>query len=364
MYKIIKKDINDFFIKYYNDYYKDNNLIYDNMQVFREIIILIYKKLGNYIANNNEQINWDRIEKSTFIEYIPLIEKFYKKLNIDTDINKLIENGTINLYPKSTEELEETKKQGKSLNGTNKYQKGHKVVDVYNNGLITDSITLVHEISHYRNQPDIKRNQVNNLFTEALAFAEEFIYLDYLKSMGYEYETNIIKNKVTETFFFIAADTYPLVKLHLLFRKLGEISEENYIYLFKYNDYKDIVGVLKDIINEQNNNITNFDKDILNNKEIMDKLNDNFISDIMYILAAPLSIYMYEEFKKDNNFINNIKLLNDTLMNINTNNKTVVECLNIIGLSNYNEESLNKISESFKNYINELEEAKKPTRVK
>ena len=96
----------------------------------------------------------------------------------------------------------------------------------------------------------------------------------------------------------------------------------------------------------------------------MDKLNDNFISDIMYILAAPLSIYMYEEFKKDNNFINNIKLLNDTLMNNNTNDKTVVECLNIIGLSNYNEESLNKISESFKNYINELEEAKKPTRVK
>lgn len=33
MSKITEKDINNFFIKYYSNYYKDNNLIYDNIKV-------------------------------------------------------------------------------------------------------------------------------------------------------------------------------------------------------------------------------------------------------------------------------------------------------------------------------------------
>lgn len=350
MYEITEQDINNFFIKYYNDYYKENNLIYDNIGIFREIIILIYKQLGSYVTNNNEEFDWDKIEKSSFIEYIPLVEEFYKQLDINLNINQLL-NNTIKIKSRSPEELTNTK--CKLLNGTNKYENGHKIIEIYDNNLITDSITLVHELSHYRNQQDIKRNQANNLLTESLAFAEEFIYLDYLKSLGYEYETNIIKNKVTETFFFTAADAYPLVKLHLLFSQSGEISEENYVQLFKYNDYKDIIGVLKEIISEQNNNITDFDKEILQDEEIMDTLSDNFISDLYYILAAPLSIYMYEEYKKDNRFIEKTKELNDNL-----NTKDVIGCLNIIGITGYNEESLNKVSEAFKSYISELEKDK------
>ena len=150
----------------------------------------------------------------------------------------------------------------------------------------------------------------------------------------------------------------------MLYNEIGKISKEDYELLFKMNDYDNIINTFKEIIKDTKTNITNFDKDILNNKEIMDKLNDNFISDIMYILAAPLSIYMYEEFKKDNNFINNIKLLNDTLMNNNTNDKTVVECLNIIGLSNYKDESLNKIKEAYKSYIKKLEDTEKEIKTK
>ena len=150
----------------------------------------------------------------------------------------------------------------------------------------------------------------------------------------------------------------------MLYNEIGKISKEDYELLFKMNDYDNIINTFKEIIKDTKTNINNFDKDILNNKEIMDKLNDNFISDIMYIVAAPLSIYMYEEFKKDNNFINNIKLLNDTLMNNNTNDKTVVECLNIIGLSNYKDESLNKIKEAYKSYIKKLEDTEKEIKTK
>ena len=362
MSKITEKDINNFFIKYYSSYYKEDNLIYDNIKVLKEIMLFTYQHLGNYIENNKEETDWNKIKKSTFIEYAPIIDKFYKELNININLNELIENGTIDLYTRSLEELIEVK--GKCLNGFNDYEGKYKTVYIYNNGLITDSITLVHELSHYRNQPDIKRNQVNNLFTEALAFTEELIYLDYIDNLGYTYESNIFKHRIIETFYYIIVDTYPLVKLHLLYNEIGKISKEDYELLFKMNDYDNIINTFKEIIKDTKTNINNFDKDILNNKEIMDKLNDNFISDIMYILAAPLSIYMYEEYKKDNNFINNIKLLNDTLMNNNTNDKTVVECLNIIGLSNYKDESLNKIKEAYKSYIKKLENTEKEIKTK
>lgn len=362
MSKITEKDINHFFIKYYSSYYKEDNLIYDNMKIFREIILLLYKQLGSYIINNTRQINWNKIKKSTFIEYAPIIDNFYKELNININLNELIENGTIDLYSRAIEELIEAK--GKCLNGVNEYEDDHKAIYIYNNGLITDSITLVHEISHYRNQPDIKRNQINNLFTEALAFTEELIYLDYISELGYTYESNIFKHRIIETFYYIIVDTYPLVKLHLLYNEIGNISEENYEMLFKFNDYDQIINTFKEIIKDTKTNINNFDKDIIEDKEIMHKLRTDFINDLLYTVAAPLSIYMYEEYKKDNNFINNIKQLNDIIMNNDKNNKTVVECLNIIGLSNYNDESLNKVSKSFKSYIDDLEEAKKPTREK
>lgn len=362
MSKITEKDINNFFIKYYSSYYKEDNLIYDNMKIFREIILLVYKQLGSYIINNTQQINWNKIKKSTFIEYAPIIDNFYKELNININLNELIENGTIDLYPRTIEELIEVK--GKCLNGVNDYEDNHKTIYVYNNGLITDSITLVHELSHYRNQPDIKRNQINNLFTEALAFTEELIYLDYIGELGYTYESNIFKHRIIETFYYIIVDTYPLVKLHLLYNEIGNISKENYEILFKFNDYDQIINTFKEIIKDTKTNINNFDKDIIEDKEIMNKLRTDFINDLLYTVAAPLSIYMYEEYKKDNNFINNIKQLNDIIMNNDKNNKTVVECLNAIGLSNYNDESLNKIKEAYKSYIEKLEDTEKEIKTK
>ena len=115
MSKITEKDINNFFIKYYSSYYKDNNLIYDNIKVLKEIMLFTYQHLRNYIENNKEETDWNKIKKSTFIEYAPIIDKFYKELNININLNELIENGTIDLYTRSLEELIEVK--GKCLNG-------------------------------------------------------------------------------------------------------------------------------------------------------------------------------------------------------------------------------------------------------
>ena len=55
MSKITEKDINNFFIKYYSSYYKEDNLIYDNIKVLKEIMLFTYQHLGNYIENNKEE---------------------------------------------------------------------------------------------------------------------------------------------------------------------------------------------------------------------------------------------------------------------------------------------------------------------
>ena len=59
----------------------------ENIKVLKEIMLFTYQHLGNYIENNKEETDWNKIKKSTFIEYAPIIDKFYKELNININLN-------------------------------------------------------------------------------------------------------------------------------------------------------------------------------------------------------------------------------------------------------------------------------------
>lgn len=265
-----------------------------------------------------------------FLDKIEIISKFYKDSNINIDINEIVNSGILDIKIP----IIENEKNDYFCFGKNYYLQNFKSITVYNNGLLTDSIIWVHEISHYRNQPDIKRTQENNLLTESLAFTEELIYIDYLKTFGFEYEANGFQYLLFENFHHNLSKAYKLLKIYVLYNQTGKVSEENYKFLYK-NSY------------EYDYFIRKFNKMIKNNQNAI------FVS-VWYLLASMLSIYMYISYKNNKEFIEKIKLLNDTL-----NELSFEKCLNMIDLNAYdgnyfNEENIHKITFAFEQYKDEL----------
>jgi hypothetical protein len=68
--------------------------------------------------------------------------------------------------------------------------------------------------------------------------------------------------------------------------------------------------------------------------------NKNFLTKKLWdLIGYYLAIYCFIEYKKDNSFINNLSLLNDSI-----NDKSLEECLNIINLKSIDEVGIKAIN--------------------
>ncbi len=323
-------NINTFIDSFLSFHHERNNLLCENINVLYDLSIFVNRLA--YFKEQVEQIDWHKVKKSFFLQNLELIDNFYQSIGISFKTNDIIKDGTINII---TNDFEETLKNesSKLLEGHNNYRGKHKSIDIYNNGLITDSIVWIHEISHYRNQTENERSQVNHLLTESLAHTTELIYLDYLEKLGYTYESYHIRNILLNTFNFISYRTYTLTKMYLLYQELGDTSKESYKYYYK--DDKDYEKIRNRFINT------------------IEEDQDAIFKSSWYTLSGTLSIYMYERYKIDNNFLMSIEKLNNALLT----DRSMHECLNIIGITGYNEESLNKIEETYNTFKKSLQDS-------
>lgn len=173
---------------------------------------------------------------------------------------------------------------------------------------------------HYKNQPPEKRDEVNDILTELVAFTEELIYTDYLKQIGYEKEAAMFNIEEYKNLHNYINCSHYVIKITLLYYLLGKVSKESYFLLYK-ND-KDYDKALK-IFDEEKNK------------------NQNIIFLSLYYSVGIISFYNYIEYKKDPNFLEKIKKLNKEIMT----DISLEEALKIINIS-LNEESLNRILEN------------------
>lgn len=321
-------NINLFIDSFLNCHHEINNLLFENTSIFHDLAKFVNEQ--TQIKKQIEPINWYKVSKTSLLQNLKLIDNFYHSIGVDFKTDNVIKDGTFNIL---TNNLDETinNESYKLLEGYNNYKRGHKSIDIYNNGLITDSIVWVHEISHYRNQPDEERNQVNDLLTESLAYTEELIYLDYLEKMGYTYEAYHIKYILLNTFHYVSYEAYMLTKMYLLYQELGDTSKESYKYYYGYDeDYDEIKTEFINAIKENQDAIFNA---------------------IWNTVSGALSVYMYQEYQNDNKFMNNIEELNNCLLH----NENIKNCLKTIRLKGYNSESLKKIKEAYDKFKKDLE---------
>ena len=264
-----------------------NKLMYDKLIIYKEISNSNLYNLQKYNYVNNESIT---LTPATLEEKEKIIDSFFKSININFKLKELLENKTF--------EIKEDKNKIK-FSGTNYYgNNDDRKIEVYDNNLLLDSVVWIHEIMHYLNQPLYKRGMINDIFTEAISFAYEFIVTDYLGKIGYENDSRYFNNLILNTFNNFSYDSLCICEILMLYKDKKDISKELYKEYCVYDDYEKKIEKFIEIAK---------------NKEIY------FINILHYALAVPLSIYMFEEYKKDNSFIEKIKELND-----NINNKTVV----------------------------------------
>jgi hypothetical protein len=292
----------------------ENTFVFNELIVLYNLCIITFDALNDVDKSIFNDFNINKFAKTSFLDNQALIKNFYQENHIKFDLDKLMRNGTIDYIYNEDNTFY-------SFNGTDGYNNGIKYVNVYNNGLITDAVTLVHEVSHYRNQTDYARNQINNVLTESVAYAEELIFIDYLKNNGYKDEMNFCTANLLINAKLCAIDSMILFKMVNLYKIFGNLSLANYqLYYHDSTDYLNDLNKLKSLITTKNYNI---------------------YRNAGYAIGYPLGFYMYMEYKKNNQFLNKIESLHTKISNDN-----ILNILRSINLTNLGANDLNKIKDA------------------
>lgn len=338
----VEVSTNTFLKSFFDIEYNKNKLLFSNLGNIYSLI--------TFLSNNVENLDMKTPDLSCgarkdLMEKLKLIEGFYKSMKIDFNIDNIFKNGTSNIISTNNPDeatfseiysgnnnyiiTEESYTDSKTNQKIITYKEYHKTINVYNNDLVTDSIIWVHEISHYRNQPSIKRGEVNDILTELVAFTEELIYIDYLKRVGYEEEANMFAVAAYNNFYYFLTRSYYIIRIVLLYYSLGEISKESYKILYgKDKDYKKSLNI--------------FFKEI--------QVNRKSIFTLLYYSVGAISMYNYTEYKKDPTFFAKVQELNNALL---TNSASLENSLKIINIS-LNEESLQRILDNINIFKEEI----------
>lgn len=337
--KIIEKSANSFLKSFFELTYNDNKILFDNIQNIYILISFLYNNM-QYLDVETQDFRYGKRIK--FKEATKLIEEFYKSINIHFEFDKIIKDKTFNII--KTNAPEEATFHELTY-GNNKYiladDRSTKIakrkINVYNNGLLTDSIIWVHEISHYKNQPPEKRGEVNDILTELIAFTEELIYTDYLKQIGYEEEATMFNIEEYKNLTYFIIKSYFVIRIALLYFMTKKVSKENYLLLYK--DDKDYDKVLE-IFDEEKNK------------------NQNIIFLLLHYSVGVISFYNYIEYKKDPKFLEKLKKLNKKIMT----DISLEEALKIINIK-LDEESLNRILENINIFRDSLQKENKKKKI-
>lgn len=321
--------LEDFLYSFVSDTYYLNNIIFTNITDYLALITFLEEHI--LLSNKDEanNINYTLFTKSTKEENVNIVNKFYRNLNINFDINKEVEKENISYHTHDITKFSKDKdiELEKLIFGSciPKANNGSPKILITNNGLLSDSVTLVHELSHYRNYP---WTLVGDNLTEVLSFAEETIYLDYLLRLGYKYEFYKINTINYDSFYDNIKKLIPTYRILTLYLKYENLSPQIYQNNFPKTSYKkDIEAIYNNIFN----------------------IFQTFTNSTYHMLDYLLGVHLYLEYKQNKDYLNLIEQ-----MHTNINKYSYEECLNILNLYPLKDkitiltDDINKINTSIK----------------
>ncbi len=303
-------------------FFSFNSFILDEIENLWNLSNYIYDKYIDVIKRIEFQPH--NFSYVSLEENISLAQQFLDKHNINVSIKELIANGNI-IFKKIDD------KTTKGKDGTSYYDEDNKrIIEIYLNNNVIDSCILIHEIMHFLNQPESKRDFVSDLLTESLSYGMEFIYIEELKQIKYSDDLNIFMKFGVPTILKCMDKVYYCYKLILLYKKKKDISLETYNKVFKDNNYEKTIDRFEEYVKEHN----------------------LIVRDTWNVLGFPIAIYILERYKKDKSIIKKLMKYNEAI-----NEKSYQECLSIIGLNIANE-FINKIKSSTSSFLASLSSQK------
>ena len=164
-------------------------------------------------------------------------------------------------------------------------------------GEIIDCIVFLHEITHLRNEPldsKIHRTEINDFITESIAYAEEFIFLDFLKAKGYEDDYNNYLCDIFYNCLVLSDRVYYVNKILYVYKEKGNISKDSYTSIFKnHKNYEQAIKELYKLIISKN----------------------SYIELIWTFLGYISGLYLYIMYLEDHNYFKIVEELNEAITN-------------------------------------------------
>lgn len=137
-------------------------------------------------------------------------------------------------------------------------------------------------------------------------------------------------------FYVNTFDTMNIYKMMILYKELGSLSKDSYKLFYK--ETKNYENLIK-YISQYN------EKDY------------NLYYKSWYIMSSILSVYLYDQYKKDPKFLNNILKLHE-----NINNSSMDECLKLMNLKDLGKEDRLKLRKSLENVVEDMEKVSRRRR--
>lgn len=306
--------------KDYYDYFSMQNYNF-GINIYHLFYIMCKEVKNNLVIYENidNDNNIQDFKKIDFFNKIDLSKTFFEKINLNVDIEKAVNDGTIDCYETNFD-----------LNNIKSYLNGHvrgfdnNNFDVLfpNSGLALDLIIMLHELGHYTNKPNNEKDI--SILSEGIALYTELQSYDYLSELGYKSEVDFHKKFRMKKIYKDVVKYCDILPYFLTYINFGDLTKENFEKLFNDKDYYETI----------------------NNIEYKDELFFSLL-DMRYIFGILLATYMYEKVKEDFSFTENINKFNKNLTKVRFD-----ESLKEIGIENLDRYSIEMLSMSMKNFIN------------
>ncbi len=294
----------------------DDIFVYYNLEKFYNLCSIASKDFMDF--DFNDTYDDTNFKKMDFFEKIDMVKDFFQSINMTVDVDKYMNDGTLSpYYINFDKEDKKSYMKGKGKVDNN----GNGDVTFPNSGLLLDSIIMAHELGHMVNRPT--NNEQIAIISEAVALYTELQFYDYLLKLGYKDEVLFFKN-------IRLKDTSKLSKLYsnsisilLTYIKYGAVTEKNFSCLFPEKNYFEVLNRIES--------------------------NEDFYTISMgmnYVFGFVMATFLKRKVDEDFSYTENINMLNKRL-----NSSDFTENLRILGISNFDYESINYISSYLKDYL-------------
>ena len=285
---------------YSNSYLLINNLDFLDYQAdkFFDIFLYYYKTYQDAKKKGLTKISKDNNYTQISIEEMyNLTQKFLNFYHINLNISNLVKDKKIiiNNIKEKLENKEITDEEYNNLRFNARCNKGLICFNFC--GDIIDCIVFLHEITHLRNEPldsKIHRTEINDFITESIAYAEEFIFLDFLKAKGYEDDYNNYLCDIFYNCLVLSDRVYYVNKILYVYKEKGNIFKDSYTSIFKnHKNYEQAIKELYKLIISKN----------------------SYIELIWTFLGYISGLYLYIMYLEDHNYFKIVEELNEAITN-------------------------------------------------